>query len=101
MDWQVGDLAVCVDAAPCRCGDCGGLPMLLSEGRPYVVTEAGDEGWGPFLAFAEQVGPKNCYTCDEFSAGVERFRKVRRDAHEACEAEFVTLLRRSKRKASA
>jgi hypothetical protein len=94
-DWKVGDLALCVDASPCRCGTCSRLPMLLAEGKSYTVIEVGVPEW---LLFAEQVGPSECRFCDEFAADPDRFRKIRPDEHEKCEDEFVTLLETFKRK---
>jgi hypothetical protein len=96
-DWQSGDLAICVDASPCKCGHCGGLPMLLIDGASYAVVEIGP-GW---LEFPTKVAPDECWECNQFVASSSRFRKIRPDEHAPCEEEFVELLNLSKRKVTA
>jgi hypothetical protein len=102
-DWQVGDLAVCIDAS-----DVGGAAdpnyVLLEYGRVYNVIGITDDGpgsWvsdydglGLILAEVESTNPEG-----DFAA--YRFRKVLPDRHEACETEFVDLLKRSKRRVEA
>lgn len=96
-DWQVGDLAVCVDASP----DFDGEPVPLEQGTAYRVSG---------VAFAPRPSRKwgarvglNLLGVEPWPWGYasERFRKVVADEHEACETEFVTLLKRLKRKVSA
>jgi hypothetical protein len=93
-DWQVGDLAVCINAGPLlfngRLSNGGGL---LVEGRTYrvvalIVRE--DQPWAGIacLVTDDADGHDGFATC--------RFRKIRPDEHEACEPEFVTLLKRNK-----
>ena len=100
-DWQVGDLAVCVDARPNP--RCGHRPSPLVEGKVYRV--AGIDPYperhalygmdtGLFLR-----GMRSAANSGGFAAS--RFRKIRPDEHEACEPEFVQLLKRSKRKVNA
>lgn len=93
-DWQVGDRAVCVDASGSRCA--------LTVGRVYSVsgldwTEGFAELDGSLipcgLLLAEIAPP---FPYDGFDP--RRFRKILPDQHEACETEFVTLLKRSKRR---
>ena len=97
MDWQVGDKAVCVDAKPRRHEQTGSLSPdvhRLIEGRVYTVAGVvGDAS----LALAEVPVPET----DEWYGGFSsyRFRKIRPDEHEACEPEFVTLLKKSKKPA--
>jgi hypothetical protein len=93
-DWQVGDLAVRVD---CECG--GGHSRSstgLKLGAVYRVVGVRP---GPFLRcrapcaliLAEDHTPTAYLGICSVT-----FRKIRPDEHEACEPEFVTLLRRSK-----
>jgi hypothetical protein len=96
-DWQVGDLAVCVDATS-RIARTG---TSLAEGQVYRVSGLHMPGklvrsdfgspadLGLFL-----VGLRSVSTSGAFDA--RRFRKVTPDKHEACEDEFVTLLKRGK-----
>lgn len=97
-DWQVGDLAVCVDD---RFNPAYG-ETLLARGRTYTVVEVTyctisnvlwHAGTGLVLAGVP------CSGLHGFAA--ERFRKIRPDEREACEPEFVTLLNRIKRKVEA
>lgn len=92
-DWQVGDLAVCVDArVNPRVGSCP-----LQVGRVYRVARV--VGSGPCALYGR-------HSLGLILAGVPwsepegaaelRFRKIRPDEHKACEPEFVTLLKRSK-----
>jgi hypothetical protein len=85
-DWQVGDLAVCVD---------GGAddPVLsastLLQGGTYRVGRSRSIFAGDWRTAAR------CFV--GFADGtLSRFRKIRPDEHEACEPEFVTLLKRTK-----
>lgn len=94
-DWQVGDLAVCVDATPVR-----GFPLYLTQGATYTVTGlhwsiCPHYGPGLGLDFAEI----ESVTIDGYYSG--RFRKIRPDEYEACEPEFVTLLKRIRESANA
>lgn len=93
-DWAVGDLAVCVDDTPiaayglCRC----------RSGAAYRVAGITPAGRAPchrcgaccglFLVGLESISRHGFAGC--------RFRKIRPDEHEACEQEFVTLLKRRK-----
>jgi hypothetical protein len=102
-DWQVGDLAAGDDDAPycsaCQVdiecekegGDCPG-GVLTVVGITPAQFWFGETHCG--LIFAEDApGVLPWCAC--------QFRKVVSDKHEACEAEFLTLLKRSKRKVSA
>jgi hypothetical protein len=98
MSWQVGDLALCVEAGRINCG-CetvhNNTHSSLSKGATYRVRS---------IARACDVSER-CAFCpcealvtEDGRIGLSsRFRKVRPDAHEACEPEFVTLLKRAKR----
>lgn len=97
--WQVGDLALCVDAGRVRC-QCG-KPHNNSEGRVVEgvalrvtrICEARN------LSVLCALGGCRCETLclENGTAGLSlRFRKIRPDEHEDCEAEFVELLNRSK-----
>jgi hypothetical protein len=90
-DWQVGDLAVCVDDSPTLRPHC---PLIV--GRTYRVVGISILREG--LIVAEAVAMNQ-----SFGGGflMRRFRKVRPDEREACEPEFVTLLKRSKQRVSA
>lgn len=94
-DWQVGDLALCVDDSPCGC--CGADAAYVL-GRAYVVDAV---EWGfnharnqPILALRLRgVRPRAGHAP---GANADRFRKIRPDEHEPCEEEFVTLIRKSR-----
>lgn len=101
-DWQIGDLAVCVDDSDMdgsSSGSCkyvrigqvyrvrGVLPRILwlnMERHQGLVVAETSNPFGPHGAFSAQ-----------------RFRKIRPDEHQSCEPEFVTLLNRIKRKVTA
>lgn len=92
-DWQVGDLAVCVapiveDPIEVARGD-----ILSVEGVWPDVPHAVTLVMGCCLDFAgiERLDGGEAAYC------AERFRKIRSDEHEACEEEFVTLLKRSRK----
>jgi hypothetical protein len=92
-DWQVGDLAVCVDDAPCPCGHR--MPTVL--GRTYNVSEIHANPDGALCLSFKGV----CDRMPRHYPGINgnRFRKIRPDEHEDCEPEFVELLKRSRVKA--
>jgi hypothetical protein len=96
-DWQVGDLAVCVDAAPrvCECGKTH-LGTTAPLGRTVEVSACGIDArfCTKYPIMRWRGGPID-------GALALRFRKVRPDEHEDCEPEFVELLNRIKRKVSA
>jgi hypothetical protein len=98
-DWQVGDLAVCVVVGDVHCVRCrhrgNGSPQDALA-RKVVAVRLSIMTRGPNAGT-----PCGCVTLDldDGSMGVvQRFRKVISDKHEPCEAEFVTLLNRTKRK---
>jgi hypothetical protein len=86
-------LALCVDASPPRdlCGN-GGIETSyarnLVKGRIYRVTKVVVCQCGNHAGLGDQA--------ERAGGSVDRFRKIRPDEHEACEPEFVTLLRRTK-----
>jgi hypothetical protein len=94
-DWQVGDLAVRVrtpEGFERRC--VVGKPTPLGTVRRVdgIVSVHGEVG----LIFTNDPSPhptKAWASC--------QWRKVVKDKREACEPEFVTLLKNSKRKVSA
>jgi hypothetical protein len=92
MTWEVGDLALCVDDGRCTC--CG--EQYFRNGGVYTVAGAWPLDGEVWLSF-EDISP---LAHDEWWNAVT-FRKIIPDAHEACEEEFVTLLKRTKRKVSA
>lgn len=94
-DWQVGDLAVCVDASPPRdiCGDGGKETNAeyianLVEGRIYEVTQVAVCRCGGHIGLGNHSA--------RAGGAADRFRKIHPDEPEPCEAEFITLLRRSR-----
>ena len=99
MDWQVGDLAVCVNRKRIHCGHTDihngdFLPEGNSALRVVAVGRA-----RTYTGTAARCGCVEL-TLENGSAGVaSRFRKIRPDEHEACEPEFVTLLKKSKKPA--
>jgi hypothetical protein len=99
MTWGVGDLALCVDARPHPFWGESGLHVGATYRVVGVVYNPapsalyGREDYGLFLA--------GVVSGTEEGFASQRFRKILPDAHEACEEEFVTLLKRTKRKVSA
>ncbi len=94
-DWQIGDLALCVDDRVCPFWRTN---AGLVQGKTYAVV--GVMGNGSSLLHGPGVG----LTLDGVvtpSANISsaRFRKILPDKHEPCEAEFVALLKREKVKA--
>lgn len=88
--WEVGDLALCVsDSLP----GVPGRAVRVQVGKTYTVTgvyvSSVTATVGLVLAEAK---PRKHPGFHE-----ELFRKIKPDAHEACEDEFVTLLERIKR----
>ena len=102
MTWQVGDLAVCVDA---RANPEISRPGKLVEGRTYHVTAVMVyEPLAHCLYGQETVGLRlggMATSARDGAFAASRFRKVTPDKREACEDEFVTLLKRCKRKVGA
>lgn len=89
-DWQVGDLAACVNSGKCpKCVNTCPLPAL-DEGRIYTVATITSDEQGLLFDLAEFGRDPDWGFC------AEHFRKIRPDEHEACEPEFVTLLKRTK-----
>lgn len=91
--WEVGDLALCVDASPARdlCGNGGQESIYvanLEEGRIYEVTQVAPCHCGNHMGLGNHAA--------KAGGSIDRFRKIKPDAHEDCEPEFVTLLKRTK-----
>ena len=99
-DWQVGDLAVCVDASPCRCIPGCGISLGLVNGHIYRVLAVLPAGNGADWDNLD-VGLGRIPMHRFYGACVDRFRKIRPDEHTQCEPEFVTLLQRSRKRVSA
>jgi hypothetical protein len=96
-DWNVGDLAVCVDNSPKRAsGPVNRRNLaLLTVGASYVVSWVGiDPDAGGSLLLVGVPHDNKGGIIAGFRG--DRFRRVVQDKHEACEAEFVTLLKRSR-----
>lgn len=98
-DWEVGDLALCVDASEYRCqGKClhtgTRCPPIGSLNKVLEIAVARVE-------FGSLTGrPCGCISlifADRMHGVARRFRKIRPDEHQACEPDFVTLLKRSKK----
>ena len=94
-DWKVGDLAVCVDAGPLLLDGCTHSGRGLVSGRTYRVagTSCCRVTGKDTLVFTEETGLDGSL--------VLRFRKIRPDEPEACETEFVELLKLSKQRVCA
>jgi hypothetical protein len=88
-DWCVGDLAVCVDAGVNPA--IGRTPDLVLD-RIYRVRGFGNLTGGLLLD-----GATAAY--EQWGCGFRsvRFRKIQPPKHEACEPEFVTLVKRKVR----
>jgi hypothetical protein len=82
-DWQVGDLAVCVDDGPCPY--YGRDPQIV-KGGVYTVADVLPNN-GLLLEGIQSQSSSGGYA-------MKMFRKIRPDQHEACEPEFVTLIKR-------
>jgi len=96
-DWKPGDLAVCVDASGCQ--GCGEKSSLV-RGATYIVDTVAYCPWaGLGLTLVGVSASEN--DCHLAGFGAHRFRKVVSDKREACEEEFLTLLKRSKQEARA
>lgn len=95
MTWQIGDKAVALGQG--SCGFCGPTDDHRI-GKGDVLTVVGViPSWPGLPADLD---------FDEVPSADEpwcscAFRKIIPDQHEACEEEFVTLLKRTKRKQSA
>ena len=90
-DWQVGDLAVCVeldDIHPVWRKQCA-----LKVGESYRVAALHTSPWNGSVLL--DLGWPN-HAFQYFHPAAWRFRKIRPDEHEACEPKFVTLLKRTK-----
>ena len=89
-DWQVGDLAVCVAE-----GSWGGWYGSPLEGSPprngEVFRVIGIRNVSGITALL-----LDRYEGTDLWASAHSFRKITPDKHEACEDEFVTLLKRGK-----
>jgi hypothetical protein len=90
-DWQVGDLAVCVDAGPSK---FDGRPCPLAEGVAYTIADIVLPGEYRHLRKCVHGALK--VSGSRYYYIASRFRKIRPDKHEDCEPEFVTLLKRTK-----
>ena len=90
-DWQVGDLALCVDDSPCTC--CGEKTWAVN-GAIYSVIDIEVVDDELFLRLAELPAVESANHEDKSWLDAPSFRKIRPDDHEACEQEFVTLLNR-------
>ena len=88
--WQVGDLALCVDAT---LRPYSYEAHKLEQGRVYTVFGV---VIGPCTGRAALMISASNYPCT-----ADRFRKIRPDEREACEPEFSKLLLRSKPKVDA
>jgi len=91
-DWQVGDLAVCVDDGP-RYFEQN---VIVKKDAVYRVTGLAATKDGEGTLFLEGVIGWLPGERGPVAYRVSRFRKIRPDEHEACEPEFVTLLKRKK-----
>lgn len=92
-DWQIGDLALCIIGDGWFGYQHGSIPSVYPEKNAvYRVETVKLRDTITFLYFAEIAGK---------GWNSAAFRKIRPDEHESCEPEFVTLLKRSKRKVSA
>lgn len=88
MTWQVGDLAVGVGQK--NCPYIGHSPVTgKTKGKVLrvVAVDVWHDGKRPILYLDHDDPDAYCGGC---------FRKVVRDQHEACEPEFVTLLKRKR-----
>jgi hypothetical protein len=97
-DWAVGDLAVCVDTLrpeEAKPGRSGG--DTCRKGAVFTVIGIARDAWGNVGLILDDI--RSDHPTGGYLASA--FRKIRPDKHEECEPEFVTLLKRSKRRVSA
>jgi hypothetical protein len=103
MGWQVGDLLVVVPENERACGCVHRnhtAPDQLVVGRAYQFAGfAAPECRCASGRAVKLYGMRNRAPHIGYCQG--RFRKIRPDEHEACEEEFVTLIKRSKQPAPA
>lgn len=92
-DWNIGDLALCVEAGDWFDAD----NEVFDSFGPEVGSVCTVEGFGECNGRMSLLLIE--WPADEFTASA--FRKMRPDEQEACEPEFVTLLERIKQKVSA
>lgn len=93
MDANVGDLVVCVDAGGAH-SLCDGQAYTVAKLHKAGLSRRGEQPYGYHLVEARPHNPFVAF-CPT------RFRKIDHDKREACETEFVTLLKRAKRPVSA
>ncbi len=100
--WEIGDLALCVVgghiACPTSNGHYGGKNPPLGAISKVIAISPAMVGMGGVPA--RQCGCLSLHFPDGSLGHVGRFRKIRPDEHEACEPEFVTLIKRAKRPAT-
>jgi hypothetical protein len=95
VSWQVGDLAVCVESGTqTRAGVVYIVKAVVLPGERDSERYRNMDDV-PHLRLAGLIYPVGRWSL------ASRFRKVVSDKQEACEAEFVTLLKRSKRSVEA
>lgn len=95
-DWKPGDLAVCVDVSTRDCGAKRHNGRCVRVGLVIKVLDV-------------EVMPCGCISLrngttianNGFGPLASRFRKIKPDQHEPCEAEFRILLNLSKRRVKA
>lgn len=90
-DWAVGDLALYVDDSP---NPKWPEWRALTRGAAYVVSSIDYDPTDPVPLGLLLAGVALRPGMTGFNP--DRFRKIRPDEHEACEPEFVTLLKRKK-----
>jgi hypothetical protein len=90
----VGDLAVCVDARRSPLTDGAVYTVSACLYHPALNCLGEFTEWTLLLHEVEPIHGLMGF-CST------RFRKIRPDEQEACEPEFITLLKRSKRKVAA
>jgi hypothetical protein len=91
-DWAVGDLAVCVGPLDADDDERGMFKGRIYTVSAYFITPGGLDG----LLFKEGIDPSPWHAWNP-----DCFRKILPDKHEACESEFVDLLKRINRPVSA
>lgn len=68
---KAGDLVSCIDDAPCRCGNCGAIPVPYKRGDVFRVERTGKTNGKPSIWL---VGVPNDDQHD--GENVTRFRKI-------------------------
>lgn len=89
-DWQIGDLALCINDRPDRCDP---LASLLNAGRVYTVAVIGPREFGPGLALGFRDLPVDGEPRRAWGWSTHRFLKVTPPAADAFDTEVIEQMK--------